>query len=492
MLFRLIPPNCEVLEPVLVGLIHTFAAGYLMGLRISLILSPVGHGGAPSEPSEFRACSTDLVWATMRTSRMPVHPAPHRPMCSKREFILAHKDRTLLKYYFETPGFGERIVPMEGMRGFAALLVFFVHFNALFHPYFQPGSFLGMLADLAGSFGHTGVDLFFILSGFLIYGIVLKKHPSYRNFLWRRIRRLYPVFLLVLILYLVLSNAFPSISKLPGSFLQAFLYINANLLMLPGMTTIPAIITVSWSLSYEWFFYLTLPLVISVLGLRRWIAWQRVAFFALLAIAEFVLCSLGMSSHIRLTLFAAGIILWELVDNGVPRILNTGTEYVVTVTFIVSILAIGMVGTKHGETVLVLSKVPNFYAPLLFVSLPLFSLHVMFFDGFLNRIFSWDYLRWMGNISYSYYLIHGLALQGLRLVVNRLFPPSPHLALFDVLLLVACLSFTIFCGAVLFILVEKPLSWPKIARNPRGRSHLRKETLSQSEVSRAATAGEAN
>jgi peptidoglycan/LPS O-acetylase OafA/YrhL len=65
--------------------------------------------------------------------------------------------------------------------------------------------------------------------------------------------------------------------------------ISGNLLMLPGMTRIPAIITVSWSLSYEWFFYLTLPLVIAVFRLRRWNTWQRVAFFVLLAVAECVL-----------------------------------------------------------------------------------------------------------------------------------------------------------------------------------------------------------
>jgi peptidoglycan/LPS O-acetylase OafA/YrhL len=146
-----------------------------------------------------------------------------------------------------------------------------------------------MLADVAGNLGHTGVDLFFVLSGFLIYGIVFKKHPSYRKFIWQRIRRLYPVFLVVLSLYLVLSIAFPSYSKLPDSLPQALMNISGNLLMLPGMTRIPAIITVSWSLSYEWFFYLTLPLVIAVFRLRRWNTWQRVAFFVLLAVAECVL-----------------------------------------------------------------------------------------------------------------------------------------------------------------------------------------------------------
>jgi exopolysaccharide production protein ExoZ len=354
---------------------------------------------------------------------------------------------------------------MEGLRGFAAILVFFVHFDALFRPYLRLNPFANVVAGVAGSLGHTGVDLFFVLSGFLIYGIVIKQHPAYRNFIWRRMRRLYPVFILVLSFYLALSAVFPSSSKLPASLPQRLTYIGANLLMLPGMLNMPPIITVSWSLSYEWFFYLTIPLVVAALGLRRWMTWQRITFFISLAIAEYVLWFLGVASHIRLILFAAGIILWELVNKGIPHILRPWTEYVVTATFVVSLLAIGLSGSRHGGTVLVLSNLPFFYAPLLFVSLPLFCLYAMFFDGFLARIFSWDYLRWMGNISYSYYLIHGLALHGLRLVVNRFFPPAPHWALFYVLLLLVSVSFTIVCAALLFIIVEKPLSWARSARN---------------------------
>ncbi len=159
----------------------------------------------------------------------------------------------------------------------------------------------------------------------------------------------------------------------------------------------------------------------------------------------------------------------------------------VAAVFVASILAIGLSGAQQGQTVLILSKVPHFYAPLLFVSLSLFSLYAMFFDGFLARIFSWDYLRWMGNISYSYYLIHGLALQGLRLVVNRWFPKFSHLPLFDVLLLVVCISFTIFCGALLFVVVEKPLSWPKKAKTLQGQDHLRRDTRTPTEMTKAAT-----
>jgi peptidoglycan/LPS O-acetylase OafA/YrhL len=209
--------------------------------------------------------------------------------------------------------------------------------------------------------------------------------------------------------------------------------------------------------------------VIAVFGLRRWNPWHRVAFFLFLVLAKYVLWSWGMSGHIRAILFGAGIILWEFVEQGIPRFLNRWTEYVVAVAFVVNMLAIGLIGAKHGETILVLSKVPHFYTPSLFVSLLLFTLYATFFNGFLSRAFSWDYLRWMGNISYSYYLIHGLALQGVKLVVNHFFPPAEYSALFDVFLLVVCISFTVLCGALVFLFVEKPLSWTTRGHDPLDR-----------------------
>lgn len=101
--------------------------------------------------------------------------------------------RQFLRAHFDTVGSGARLAPMEGMRGFAALLVFFVHFNALFHGYFEPGPTL-KLFEFVGAFGHTGVDVFFVLSGFLIYGIVFGGRQTYAQFLRHRVRRLYPCF----------------------------------------------------------------------------------------------------------------------------------------------------------------------------------------------------------------------------------------------------------------------------------------------------------
>ncbi|MBL0272153.1 MAG: acyltransferase [Chitinophagaceae bacterium] len=90
---------------------------------------------------------------------------------------------------------------LDGLRGVAILLVVFLH-NFGFMNYFF--------------FGWLGVDLFFVLSGFLITDILLKTldKPNFlRNFYMRRILRIFPLFYLTLIIFLLII---PNIKVSPG------------------------------------------------------------------------------------------------------------------------------------------------------------------------------------------------------------------------------------------------------------------------------------
>ena len=88
------------------------------------------------------------------------------------------------------------ISELDGLRGIAILMVIAIHA----HMSFATGGFIG-------------VDLFFVLSGYLITTLLLKEHQStgqinFKNFYWRRCIRLFPVLLTFLILYLILGLAF--------------------------------------------------------------------------------------------------------------------------------------------------------------------------------------------------------------------------------------------------------------------------------------------
>ena len=57
--------------------------------------------------------------------------------------------------------------------------------------------------------GHAGVDLFFVLSGYLIYGSVVTRYQPFLPFIGRRLQRIYPAFAATFAMYVVLSLLFP-------------------------------------------------------------------------------------------------------------------------------------------------------------------------------------------------------------------------------------------------------------------------------------------
>jgi peptidoglycan/LPS O-acetylase OafA/YrhL len=371
--------------------------------------------------------------------------------------------RYLLAKFESDPSAG-RIAPMEGLRGFAALLVFLVHFRALFRHY-EEGTAALPVVDVLGSLGHTGVDLFFILSGYLIYGIVMDRRFRFRRFFDGRVQRLYPTFFVVFAAYFAASFLLPSRSKLPSSLREAAVYLAANLLMLPGMLPIKPLITVSWSLSYEWFFYLAMPASVALLQIRDWSRRWRVTFFALLFVVLLGAVSQGMVYNARLVLFGAGILLWEFLQRtGIPAALPRWGEFVAASLFGLNLLVVGLNGRNVGPAVLVLEKTPKYYVVSLFITGFLFTLYSISYRGFLGRVFSWKPLRWIGNMSYSYYLIHGLTLVSIE-IVARWAIHSNHLPVpAFMLLFVFCVAATFLTSGALFLSVERPLSLRQTSR----------------------------
>ena len=160
---------------------------------------------------------------------------------------------------------------MEGLRGVAVMLVFFVHYSAQIKVYINPQSLTGLLLPYIEMAGNIGVDLFFVLSGYLIYGALIKQTTiHWREYASRRLMRIYPTFAVVLALYLLLSFIVPSQSKLPTDGFDAFVLIVQNALLMPGLFDVVAINSVTWSLSYEVWFYAIIPMVIAMTRMRQW------------------------------------------------------------------------------------------------------------------------------------------------------------------------------------------------------------------------------
>jgi peptidoglycan/LPS O-acetylase OafA/YrhL len=154
------------------------------------------------------------------------------------------------------------IPELDGLRGIAILMV--VVFHALA---FIPHAMTGWIPNLA-SYGFAGVDLFFVLSGFLITGILLsaKGHPGYfRNFYAKRALRIWPLY------YLLLLVAF---GLVPLLIIRTHVYMNELALLQSRSILVyvlllqniwysgkigPITLAMTWSLAIEEQFYVVWP-----------------------------------------------------------------------------------------------------------------------------------------------------------------------------------------------------------------------------------------
>ena len=338
-------------------------------------------------------------------------------------------------------GAGANLKPMEGLRGFAVFLVLLVHYVTLSSPWIAPLSTTARVADAMHTVGNSGVDLFFVLSGYLIYGTLITREQRFLPYMRRRVLRIYPTFSAVLAMYVLLSVAVPEESKLPEAPAEALRCIAENFLLISGLMQHGSIITVSWSLSYEMAYYLSIPLLIAAFRLReRSVQWRVLFFTTLLTLSAFYCTAFG--GPLRLIMFIAGIYLHEAL-NRVKAPTNTLAAAALLVAIAALLLPLAAI-VKTG---------------MLFLAFFVLCL-CCFGDprGWLARAFCVGPLRWLGNMSYSYYLLHGLALKAAFAALAKLDPPTATGALFFWFWLAPMFALTLAPCAALFLLVERPQS----------------------------------
>ncbi|MBI1398350.1 MAG: acyltransferase family protein [Betaproteobacteria bacterium] len=362
--------------------------------------------------------------------------------------VLACVEEWLSERFEVKRGGGAHNLPaMEGLRGLAVFLVFLVHYVTFIRPFIAGDETVVAVAKAIHVIGNTGVDLFFMLSGYLIYGSLIERRQPFVRFMRRRAQRIYPAFLAVFLVYLMLSVGFPTESKIPSSVLGGLLYVVENLLLLPGLFPIPPMITVAWSLSYEVFFYIAIPILIAVLSLRSRTTSWRIAAFGLIALLFTCYCYVW-GGPIRMLMFVAGIFVYESIKSDALKWLGSSEAFILAIGgMAVSLLPLsGAIGTVTKVLALCIA----FYAcGLACIGRP---------AGWLPRSMSWKPVRWLGNMSYSYYLLHGLTLKACFLLLGGLVPMSLKGSWLFWVLLPPMFCLTLAPTAALYLTVERPFS----------------------------------
>lgn len=194
---------------------------------------------------------------------------------------------------------------IDGLRAVAVVPVVLYHANV---PAF--------------SGGFTGVDIFFVISGFLITSIIVSEIDQGRfsiaNFYERRIRRIFPALFAVLIVSCLLAIwlLLPSQFEIFAQSVAATSLFASNILFWSetGYFAAPASenpLLHTWSLAVEEQFYVIFPLLL--LAIHRWFGGRWAVWLILFAIGSFILSAVGVIYKPSATFYLAPTRAWELL-----------------------------------------------------------------------------------------------------------------------------------------------------------------------------------
>jgi peptidoglycan/LPS O-acetylase OafA/YrhL len=294
------------------------------------------------------------------------------------------------------------------------------HFGVLYFPSMQPDRHTGLLNK-----GYLAVDLFFLLSGFVMTHVYREMFArrvnlrSYWAFLSARIARLYPLHLAVLSLFLAVAlvasmaeyAAGGPITGIPVTGVRSQFALIANLFMLQGLhASTLSWNYAAWSISLEFLAYLVFPFVL----MRVWRAGPRAQGLLALALCA-VLTGLawrtgddfnqwdGPTTLLRcLPEFLLGTLLYRAYLSPARAALLSGDA--VTVALLAALLL-----TLHV-------KGPDLLVIMLFAAL------LIAVVSNRSRIGAWlnsSPFIWLGEVSYALYLIHGLVQHTTSEVLSR-------------------------------------------------------------------------
>jgi peptidoglycan/LPS O-acetylase OafA/YrhL len=295
----------------------------------------------------------------------------------------------------------KEIRALTGVRGVAAVIIALYHFGRV-HLYSG-----GTLNDIPIPHAYLAVDLFFMLSGFVIayvYKDSFLKGPlsGFREFLIKRVARLYPAYLAILVLYLV-KIAF----GLSGESLRSFSLYDAigNLLMLTGWGLhVHPVVGVSWAASSELGSYLLTPALIAFIVRGRALAGIIAVMLALTAIYGLDMSGAGDTGPLDvvsgdsfgpLLRAITGFTLGQAVFR-FARPLSRLPMWAQDMLVVLNVIAIGVTASVTADDL-----------PVYLLFVPLVA--ILSCDGraalllFGNRL-----VYHLGIISYSLYLLHPL------------------------------------------------------------------------------------
>jgi peptidoglycan/LPS O-acetylase OafA/YrhL len=313
------------------------------------------------------------------------------------------------------PGPGSHIPALDGIRGLAVLMVMVCHFAIAGLPETWVGSVVHRIVD----FGGAGVDLFFVLSGFLITGILYdaRNQPHYfRNYYMRRALRIFPLYYGFLIFFFFVVPRIrpftPAMEKVAER--QEWLWIyGTNLIMAYEGRWIYDVDWLKlghfWTLAIEEQFYMVWPFLVFFLSRNALIrVCAGLIVTALLLRTGLVMygarsVTIGLFTLCRFDSLAIGALAAILIRGHQEALFRAARIATPLVGSAMLMMAVWRGRWSAGDPMV--QTVGNSMLAFFFVGLLLMAIEP-YHGNRIGQWFSQRWLMWFGTYSYALYVFH--------------------------------------------------------------------------------------
>jgi peptidoglycan/LPS O-acetylase OafA/YrhL len=327
--------------------------------------------------------------------------SPLNPLFALLPLTAALTTCLILVWRFGPPPAQGRFAAIDGLRGYLAFFVF-VHHGAVWYFYARGSEWADPPSHVYTNFGQIAVALFFMITGFLFFSKILEartKHLDWTRLYVSRTLRLGPLYFLAMAaLFLIcahLSN-WRLHQSIPQVLSEVSRWLTFTALGDPGINgvhnTSVIIADVIWTLPYEWIFYLMLPLLALGVGVRA--PWRFLVPSALVAGAAVTII---IARH-------ASVYHWLSFGGGVAAAFAVRSTWLhrFAPSHWNGLVALALIGT-------VLAFFPTTHSYLAILMLSIAFILIAGGNSLLGMLAS-DVSRYLGEMTYSVYLLHGLVL----------------------------------------------------------------------------------
>lgn len=340
------------------------------------------------------------------------------------------------------------------MRGFAALLIIIWHYgqNQLVNNTTQASVYVKMIT----TYFWSGVDLFLVLSGFLLGGILIDNKTSknyFKAFYTRRFYRILPVYIATLLLVFIICQ-FGVGNKTEYSFNAAvpfysYVILVQNIFMGINQSFGNHWLAHTWSLGLEEQFYILLPLLIYFFKRKYLVVILVACSIAALLLRFYINNRFGSANYIFCrfdSLFCGVLAAMALRNESIKNWMQKNTKLLTGIaTLMLFITAAFSFRLLHI----------NYYASNTWFAIMYALLILVIVTGknFYAAIFSNKLLVYFGMISYGMYLLHPVILALLHFLISKQAPQLNNW--FDVTLTVIAFALTVLFAHISYNYLEK-------------------------------------